>query len=228
VLRGFRLLVTAVVVTAVVAVLGVVTSPPDAPETAVNPVVVTATTVALADAATETLDRTTLSRAADRQVEARPTPAERVLARMSLRQRVGQLFMVGTAATRADSRVVQAIRHRHLGNVMLTGRSQEGVRHTAGVAARLQSRTSLAATHRVGLLVATDQEGGLVQVLQGPGFDDMPTALTQGGWSPDRLHDHAARWGRQLHHAGVNMNLAPVVDTVPGPRAARRNPPIGF
>ena len=30
-----------------------------------------------------------------------------------------------------------------------------------------------------------------------------------------------------LREAGVNMNLAPVLDTVPGPAAARRNPPIG-
>ena len=135
--------------------------------------------------------------------------------------------MVGTAATRADGRVLRAIRHRHLGNVMLTGRSHESVRRTARVSARLQSRTTLAATRRVGLLVATDQEGGLVQVLQGPGFDAMPTALTQGRWGLGRLHDRAARWGHQLHRAGVTMNLAPVVDTVPGPRAARHNPPIG-
>jgi beta-N-acetylhexosaminidase len=227
VLRGFRLLVTAVVVTAVVGVLGVVTGSPDTPETAVSPAVVTASTVALADAATDTLQHEVLSRSADRQREARPTPAERVLAKMNLRQRVGQLFMVGTPATGADARVLRAIRGRHLGNAMLTGRSQKSVRATARVSARLQARTSLTATRRVGLLVATDQEGGYVQVLQGPGFDDIPTALTQGRWGLGRLRDRAARWGTQLHRAGVNMNLAPVVDTVPSPRAARRNPPIG-
>jgi beta-N-acetylhexosaminidase len=233
VLRGFRLLITAVVVTAVVAGVGVAVSPPDTLETAVSPAVVTTATMTLADAATDTLHRAApLSRDDDRARAAleqrRPTPAERVLSRMNLRQRVGQLFMVGTPATRADDRVLRAIRHRHLGNVMLTGRSHEGVRHTARVSARLQSRTTLAATRRVGLLVATDQEGGLVQVLQGPGFDTIPTALTQGGWALGRLHDRAARWGAQLHRAGVSMNLAPVVDTVPSPRAARHNPPIGF
>jgi beta-N-acetylhexosaminidase len=123
--------------------------------------------------------------------------------------------------------VLRAILDSHLGNVMLTGRSDKGVGHTARVSAALQSRTTLAATRRVGLLVATDQEGGLVQVLQGPGFDDLPTALVQGGWAVGRLYDRAARWAHQLHRAGVNMNLAPDVDTVPGPRAASHNPPIG-
>ena len=37
------------------------------------------------------------------------TPAERVLARMSLAQQVGQLFMVGTSATRADGRTLGQI-----------------------------------------------------------------------------------------------------------------------
>lgn len=228
-LRGFRLLVTAVVMTAVVAAVGVVTSQPASRDTATSPAVVTTTTIALADAATETLhDAAPLSRYADRTRQQRPTPAERVLSRMNLRQRVGQLFMVGTPATGADDRVLRAIRGRHLGNVMLTGRSQKSVRATAKVSARLQSRTTLAATRRVGLLVATDQEGGYVQVLQGPGFDAIPTALTQGGWRTGKLHDRAARWAHQLHAAGVNMNLAPVVDTVPSARAAQHNPPIGY
>ena len=33
--------------------------------------------------------------------------------------------------------------------------------------------------------------------------------------------------GSSCAEPGVNLNLAPVLDTVPGPRAARRNPPIG-
>ncbi|MDX6302989.1 MAG: beta-N-acetylhexosaminidase, partial [Nocardioidaceae bacterium] len=34
-------------------------------------------------------------------------------------------------------------------------------------------------------------------------------------------------WGRQLRASGVNMDLAPVLDTVPSPAAASHNPPIG-
>jgi beta-N-acetylhexosaminidase len=87
--------------------------------------------------------------------------------------------------------------------------------------------TTRAATGGVRLLVATDQEGGLVQVLNGAGFADMPSALQQGRWSLTRLRRHAGTWAEQLRTAGVNMNLAPVGDTVPSARAALDNPPIG-
>jgi beta-N-acetylhexosaminidase len=150
-----------------------------------------------------------------------------VLTRMTLPQRVGQLFMVGTPATSADPATLSDITRRHVGNVMLTGRSHGGTRIPGRVAAAMRSRVTDAATRRVRLLVATDQEGGAVQVLDGPGISDIPSALQQGRLRLSRLRDRAALWARQLRAAGVNMNLAPVVDTVPSPQDAARNPPIG-
>jgi beta-N-acetylhexosaminidase len=156
-----------------------------------------------------------------------PRTAAGVLADMSLRQRVGQLFMVGTPATTASRATLAQITQRHVGNVMLTGRSHAGTRAPAHVAAAAQARATARATDGVRLLVATDQEGGQVQVLDGPGIADVPTALQQGRWSPGRLSARAAHWARQLRAAGVTMNLAPVADTVPSARAGRRNAPIG-
>lgn len=147
---------------------------------------------------------------------------------MSLAQRVGQLFMVGTAASSADTATLSQISSYHVGNVMLTGRSYGGTRATSRVAAGLQERATRAATDGVRLLVSTDQEGGMVQVLHGAGISEMPAALaTKGRWTRVELEHRAGAWARQLREAGVNMNLAPVLDTVPGPTAARRNPPIG-
>ena len=153
------------------------------------------------------------------------TPAEQALASMTLREQVGQLFMVGTPAASADARTRAQVARLHLGGVMLTGRSHGGVRPPARVAARMQAAVPHHAASR--LLVGTDQEGGRVQVLQGRGLSSMPTALEQGRWSATRLRRQAERWGRELRRAGVNLNLAPVLDVVPGPAAARRNPPIG-
>ena len=155
-----------------------------------------------------------------------PRTADTVLAAMSLEQRVGQLFMVGTPATSTSSATLAQIGRFHVGNVMLTGRSYAGTRGPARVAAKMQARTTKAATSGVRLLVSTDQEGGNVQVLRGRGISAIPTALRQGRYSTTRLRSAARTWARQLRAAGVNMNLAPVLDTVPGP-AARRNPPIG-
>jgi beta-N-acetylhexosaminidase len=157
-----------------------------------------------------------------------PRTARGVLDRMSLSQRVGELFMVGTPATGASSATLRAITRRHVGSVILTGRSHRGVRATATVSAALQSRTTRRATRGVRLFVATDQEGGFVQVLNGRGFSTIPTALAQGRLSLATQRADAATWGGQLRRAGVNLDLAPVLDTVPGPRAARHNPPIGW
>ncbi|MGI8523177.1 MAG: glycoside hydrolase family 3 N-terminal domain-containing protein [Nocardioides sp.] len=153
--------------------------------------------------------------------------AAHVLAQLTLRQKVGQLFMVGTPATSASLATRSQITRYHVGNVMLTGRSYGGTGAPARVAATMQARTTRAATDGVRLLVATDQEGGQVQVLHGPGFSEIPSAREQGRWYPSALQTRAGRWARQLRSVGVTMDLAPVEDTVPGLRAADHNPPIG-
>jgi beta-N-acetylhexosaminidase len=53
----------------------------------------------------------------------------------------------------------------------------------------------------------------------------MPTALTQGGWSDTTLTSSARVWGSQVFRAGVGVDLAPVMDTVP--RSLASTNPIG-
>ncbi len=186
----------------------------------VTAVAATAVVGALTVPATATGTSPTLQRANDRT-------AAQVLSGMTLRQRVGQVFMVGTPATSASAATLAAVTDRSVGNVMLTGRSYGGTETPARVAAALQRRATVTATRGVRLFVATDQEGGLVQVLNGTGISDMPSALQQGRWRPARLRRTAGTWAHQLRASGVNLNLAPVVDTVPSARAAADNPPIG-
>jgi beta-N-acetylhexosaminidase len=148
-----------------------------------------------------------------------------VLGSMSLAQQVGQLFMVGVSSTAPTSAQRSLISSRHLGGVILMGHTSQGVAATRKVADLLQAQaTSTAGT---ALLVAVDQEGGNVQVLTGSGFSTMPTALAQGGLATSTLRTDAATWGRQLLNAGVTLNLAPVLDTVPS-SLGTGNKPIGF
>ncbi|WP_235498920.1 glycoside hydrolase family 3 N-terminal domain-containing protein [Knoellia sp. Soil729] len=147
--------------------------------------------------------------------------------RMSNAQRIGQLFMVGTPATGLSSAASTAIGTYHVGNVVLTGRSTAGAAPVRALTARLDRLATTGATAGVPLWVSTDQEGGNVQVLQGSGFSRMPTALTMGTWATTTLASSAGTWGRQLRRAGVDMNLAPVLDTVPAATAST-NMPIGY
>ncbi|MCT9870092.1 glycoside hydrolase family 3 N-terminal domain-containing protein [Paenarthrobacter aurescens] len=156
-----------------------------------------------------------------------PSVAEQQLAALSLEQRVGQLFMVASKATGAEPGTMEALKTYHAGNVYLSGRSKAGAAATAAVVSSLTATVSPATTGGVPLFVATDQEGGYVQVLSGPGFSAIPTALVQAGAGPAKLRTDAATWGRELRSAGVNVNLAPVLDTVTSPEFAPSNAPIG-
>jgi beta-N-acetylhexosaminidase len=74
--------------------------------------------------------------------------------------------------------------------------------------------------------VAVDQEGGQIQTLSGPGFDRIPSAVQQGAMPVATLRKAARTWGDQLRRAGVNVDLAPVLDVVPAD-LGRANQPIG-
>jgi beta-N-acetylhexosaminidase len=151
----------------------------------------------------------------------RASTAQRALAAMSERERIGQLLMVDCSTTGVSSATSQAITRYHVGSVILDGTSQAGLQATQSVTSTLQTL----APRGLGLFIATDQEGGLVQRLQGPGFTQIVSAVQQGRIAPATLQGYAQGWGMQLRRAGVNVNLAPVLDIVPagfGP-----NPPIG-
>ena len=155
------------------------------------------------------------------------SPAEDVFARMTEAQRVGQVLMVGTPATGVSSAVASAISQQHVGSVILTGRSHAGVGAAASVTKALRARATSSATAGVPLVIAADQEGGQVQVLQGTGFSRIPSALTQGTWSTSTLASRSRTWAGELRAAGVNLDLAPVADTVPSAAFAPSNAPIG-
>ncbi|SEB95099.1 beta-N-acetylhexosaminidase [Paramicrobacterium humi] len=151
-----------------------------------------------------------------------PSPTPDPIAGMSLRQKVAQLFMVGTHVGSADATALAAVRDDGVGGVFLHGPAPESI----DAVAQLVGRFTQADSSKLPLWVATDQEGGQVQVLHGSGFDAIPSALEQGRLSPADLRRNAAQWGAQLKRAGVTMNLAPVADIVPA-GSAGSNPPIG-
>ncbi|HKC29765.1 MAG TPA: glycoside hydrolase family 3 N-terminal domain-containing protein, partial [Jatrophihabitans sp.] len=140
---------------------------------------------------------------------------------MTEQQRVGQLLMVDCPSTGVSSATTTAIRQFHVGSVILDGTSYAGLSATHAVTAQLQGL----APRNVRLFIATDQEGGIVQRLRGAGFDQIPSAVQQGTLPPATLRADARRWANQLRSAGVNVNLAPVMDTVPAGFGS--NPPIG-
>ncbi|MEU5314697.1 glycoside hydrolase family 3 N-terminal domain-containing protein [Streptomyces sp. NPDC021562] len=151
---------------------------------------------------------------------------DKVYAGMTDAQRVGQLFMGGVAANAPSATDLRTLRTYHVGSVMLTGRSSAGTAATKKIVDGIRKQADTVGGHQVGMIVSTDQEGGQVQVLNGPGFSVIPSALTQGTWSTTTLRARATTWAKQLKAAGLDLVLAPVADVVPA-SLGTRNAPIG-
>lgn len=153
--------------------------------------------------------------------------AATTLAAMTLEQKVGQVLMVSSPVTGADADSLYAVDTLFVGNVFMKGRSTAGQAGISAQVSAIAGRISGARTAGAKPFVATDQEGGLVQIMRGPGFADMPQAIEQGQLPAAGLQAEATSWGEQLAAVGVNVNLAPVLDTVPSAAFAPQNAPIG-
>jgi beta-N-acetylhexosaminidase len=128
--------------------------------------------------------------------------------------------MVGLQPTGSSRALSAQVKAQGLGGVIYLGGWSNGAASMATISARLQ------ASAKDGLLVAADQEGGQVQQLRGSGFTRMPSARMQAQSSAATEEKNVEAWSRELKRAGVNINLAPVSDTVPTSLGAA-NQPIG-
>ena len=163
---------------------------------------------------------------ASAMASATATASDGALAGWSLEEKVGQLMMVGVDAQAPKQSSNEAVDTHHVGNIFIAGRTTAGSQATQKVISSFTSKVGPGTTHATPMLVATDQEGGEVQVLAGSGFSDIPSALDQSAQPRDQLVASARTWGKELADVGVNMNLAPVADLVDIARPAS-NEPIG-
>ncbi len=147
------------------------------------------------------------------------------LAGWSLEEKVGQLLMVGVDAASPSQAAKDAVTTHHAGNIFLSGRSSASATAISRTVSALTGLTE-SSTRGTPMLVATDQEGGNVQVLSGPGFSSIPSGSEQARQPREQLVASATAWGRELASAGVTMNLAPVADLVDIASPAS-NAPIG-
>src|ERR1700674_2970815 len=152
--------------------------------------------------------------------------ADRVFAAMTSDQRIGQLFELGLADNRLGPTEINLIQTDHIGSVWFVATSTAGVAGIQAVTSAVQAQVSSGATANVRFFIAANQEGGVIQAMQGPGFSRIPSAVVQGTSTPAVLQSQAATWGQELRSAGINFNFAPVMDVVP-PRTDAQTQPIG-
>lgn len=129
---------------------------------------------------------------------------ERLLARLTIQQKIGQMVMAPADSVAATGRI---------GGVLLFG---------PDVTSPGQGRAFIGSLQRletVPLFVAVDQEGGSVSAMSaGGGVPAMLAPARYGAFgSADRVYGAALLTGRALRSLGVNMDLAPVLDVLVDP-----------
>lgn len=164
------------------------------------------------------------------------------IARMTLEQKVGQLFVQELYGTHPDedsadnlriygySKASDVVRNLHLGGAIYFAWTHSYAGGPTGVA-RLSNGLQQAALEiprgnkvSVPLIIATDQEQGLVSRF-GPPATQFPGAMALGaGRSAADARESAAITGEELRAVGINTNFAPVADVNVDPA----NPVIGI
>ena len=133
------------------------------------------------------------------------------MARMSLRDAVGQMFVVGVGGTEPDYYIEKMVRERNIGGVILFGHNMKSEAQTGALTRSLQE-LSMRTEPAVPLFVAVDQEGG--EIGSAPWVSPQPAAAKVGErGNPAEARRISETIGTELLRAGVNTDFAPVVDT---------------
>lgn len=141
---------------------------------------------------------------------------------LTLEEQIGQLLMVGFPGTTPTPQLIRLIQQYHVGNIILFSRNVQSAQQLHELTASLQE-IAREASQRYPLLIAIDQENGMVQRL-GEDATIFPGNMALGAvGSEQSAYEVALAAGLELRALGVNLNLAPVVDVNNNPA----NPVIG-
>ena len=148
----------------------------------------------------------------------------------STAEKIGQLFMIGFegAALSSNDPIAMEIVDRNLGGVILFDRLLAKKLTTNNIVTQAQITdltSSLQELAGGNLLVAVDQEGGMVTRLkEHHGFPTTPGAEILGSADDEELTNRCSKQvASMLNSLGINFNLAPVVDL----NIYSKNPIIG-
>lgn len=134
-----------------------------------------------------------------------PTSVEK----MSVDQKVGQLFLIGFPQQRVDSQLESFIKKYKISSFILFKRNISSLSQVAKMNSQLQMLAT--STTQTMPIIAVDQEGG--QVARVPTRPPIPNAMSIGQ-TQDK--DLALGLGQEIAKVirtlGFNMNLAPVLD----------------
>ena len=147
---------------------------------------------------------------------------------MTLREKVGQLLMVGFEGTELSSEFTAWLKEYRPGGVIVFSRNLVDPPQVARLTNALQDLTP-----GNPFLIAIDQEGGRVSRLPKEFTIFPPAATIAACHSPELTYEASAITAKELRSVGINMNMSPVLDVntnasnpIIGDRAFSEDPDI--
>ncbi|MDR2182177.1 MAG: glycoside hydrolase family 3 protein [Treponema sp.] len=130
---------------------------------------------------------------------------------MSDEDALAQTFMFGWQGEAPAPLILEWITARRIGGVKVFGWNAVNLDTLARAVGVLQ-QASLGGPYGIPLLVATDQEGGMVRHVKGRTLDTPGNMAIGAGGFPEDAYRAGYYTGKELALLGINMNFAPVVD----------------
>ena len=142
--------------------------------------------------------------------------ADRIVASMTAKEKVGQMVMAGIHGTEINGDSRYLIETYHFGGVCLFDRNMQSREQVKELISDLQSFAKQKQTGSLPLFVAVDEEGGLVSRMK----DKLPPPKSQEALGatgePVNAEKSAKKIGKELKEMGFNINFAPVADVGSG------------
>lgn len=155
-------------------------------------------------------------------------PIQQLMDRMTLREKIGQLFVVayrqdsqGNPVLKVDGTITQSLKEYQPGGVILFAENISTIPQTVGLIDGFQEAS------KTPLFVAVDEEGGLVSRIT-KSKQMHATVFPNNGVigeknDPELARDVARAIAKEIASLGFNMNFAPVADI----NTNSQNPVIG-
>lgn len=134
---------------------------------------------------------------------------------MSLDEKIGQLFVVGFDGTSVNDELIQLIKDKHVGGVILFSKNVESVDQVLDLTNEIKQVNS---DNKSPMIISVDEEGGAVSRMPEE-FLNLPSSGYIGKKDDEELSYHVGSViGDQLRTLGFNMDFAPVLDIYSNPK----------
>ena len=137
--------------------------------------------------------------------------ADRLVEDMTLKEKIGQLMVVGFNSSEVDQHIQTMINEYKVGGVILFDRNMKTPEQVAALNNELQN-LALENEHEIPLHISVDQEGGQI-VRMKDGVTPIPSQQSLGKENdPNKVYNTAGLTGKELDAMGFTVNYAPVLD----------------